>query len=193
MAKLLNPIEILHQQNAIDEQSNAQSFDVLQNNAPSLGFGQNVALIVKECNSAELCHYYSDGAWSLHQLLIGLLSISGNANVYISSFAMSETAVRTISALQESGAIKSLHCVIDNRVETRSAGSLQLLKSISTRIALRACHAKVTLLYGEKCNIAIIGSANYTENKRMEVGFVSKNKETCDFHKQWTENILNNG
>lgn len=188
--RLINASALVQEQDKLDNVSNNGSFSCLVAVNGSVGFSDNVMDIVAQIKGNDSCHFYTDGAWNMHQLLVGLLEITGAAHIYLSSFAMSETAVRTIHSLQDIGVIKSLHCVIDNRVETRSAGSLQLLKSISSSISLRPCHAKTTVIEGELCSLVIIGSANYTENKRMEVGFVDSNPETCAFHKSWIKKIL---
>lgn len=136
-------------------------------------------------------HWVSDGAWSMHHLLIGLLGISGPAEVYISSYAMGETPARILSRLKSEGNITKLHCVLDNRVDVRTAGSLQLIKSIADSYALIDTHAKVTLLINDSFSIAVIGSANYTENVRYETGIITMSKVAVDLHLNWIKNELN--
>lgn len=147
--------------------------------------------ILLQLSSYECTHFYTDGEWSMHHLLTALLQITGPADVYLSTYAVSETSCRTLAQLRnDKGVIKSLSCVIDNRVDTRSANSLQLLRGISDRIILRACHAKATVIMGDQCSITVIGSANYTENKRMEVGIIDTTVPVADFHRSWITKIL---
>jgi len=136
-------------------------------------------------------HFVNKGFWNMHELLPLLLEHTGPANVTISTYAVSETAARTLALLMDQKQILSLTAIIDNRVDTRSAGSLQLLRSICDKISLVSCHAKVTLLHNDHHDMVIIGSANYTENKRYEVGFISQCGEAFKFHNSWITDAIN--
>lgn len=134
--------------------------------------------------------WHSAGDWSMHQLLEALLQKTGPAHVLISSYAFSETPTRRLAILKDNGLIKSLRLIIDNRVETRTAGSLQLLKGIADEMTMVATHAKVTLIRNSTWQISVIGSANYTTNVRHEAGIISCDMNTYGFNKQWIEKAL---
>lgn len=135
-------------------------------------------------------HFVNKDFWNNHDLLLLLLDITGPAHMIMSTYAVSETPARILTRLKDEKLLLSLTAIIDNRVDTRSAGSLQLLRSISDRISLAPCHAKVTLLYNNDYFITLVGSANYTENKRYEVGVLCDDKDTLDFHRSWIENAI---
>lgn len=137
--------------------------------------------------------WVSDGNWSMHQLLMGLLDITGPASVHIATYAMGETPARIILQLKEAGLITELYCAIDNRVDTRSAGSLQLIMSISDRYVLDDIHAKVTVIENDEWTITVIGSANYTENKRKEAGVIILTRTAADQQLLWIKKCLNDG
>lgn len=137
-------------------------------------------------------HWVSDGAWSMHELLMGLLGITGPADVYISSYAMGETPARILARLKNDGVIKKLSCVLDNRIDVRTAGSLQLIKGIADRYALIDTHAKVTVIVNDDYHVAVIGSANYTENVRYEAGIITMRRAAVDLHLKWINHELDN-
>ncbi len=137
--------------------------------------------------------WVSEGKWSMHELLLELLNITGAANVFISSYAMSETPARILAQLKESGMIKTLHCVLDNRVDVRSAGSLQIMRSICKSLVLVKTHAKVTVIVNEAWQLAVIGSANYTENERYEAGIITLNPEAVELQLNWMEKAFTDG
>ena len=143
---------------------------------------QTVVSLVDQSN---IVFWKSQGDWSMHQMLLALLNLSGPADVYISSYAMGETPARVIAQLVESGVILSLNCVLDNRIEVRTAGSLQLIRSICTNYALIDTHAKVTIIQNADWNLCVIGSANYTENKRFEAGTICNDHPVADLHISW--------
>jgi len=136
-------------------------------------------------------HFVNKGYWDMHELLMMLLDLTGPAHLAFSSYAISETAARAFAALKESGQLLSITAVIDNRSDTRSAGSLQLLRGVCDRLTLCACHAKVSLLYNDYAEMTVMGSANYTENKRYEAGMISSVGDTRLFHQKWMEEAIN--
>jgi hypothetical protein len=137
--------------------------------------------------------WVSDGRWSMHELLMALLDLTGPAEVHISSYALSETAARFLVQLKEAGNITGLYCVLDSRVDTRTAHSLQVIKSIADDYALVDTHAKVTVITNDEWHIAVIGSANYTENSRYEAGVIICTKEAADMQIQWIKKALKDG
>ncbi len=137
--------------------------------------------------------WVSDGKWSMHELLLELLNITGAGDVFISSYAMSETPARILTQLKNSGIIKTLHCVLDNRVDVRSAGSHQLMMAMCNRLVLVKTHAKVTVIVNDQWKLAVIGSANYTENERYEAGVITLNNDAVDLQLRWMEKAFSDG
>jgi len=135
-------------------------------------------------------HFMNKGYWDMHELLLMLLDLTGPAHLTFSSYAISETAARAFAGLKENGQLLSISGVIDNRSDTRSAGSLQLLRGVCDRLTLCPCHAKVSLLHNDFADTTVIGSANYTENKRYEAGMICSERETRLFHQKWMEEAI---
>jgi hypothetical protein len=137
--------------------------------------------------------WVSNGDWSMHELLLELLNITGPATVHISSYAMGETPARILAQLKNTGMIRDLHCVLDSRIDVRTAGSFQLIKSISDEIVLVDTHAKVTVIKNDLWSIGVIGSANYTENKRYESGIISTHHEVANMQLKWINKAIKDG
>lgn len=132
-------------------------------------------------------HWMSDGEWSMHELLLSLLEgMTDNPHVYISSYAFSDKPARMIADAVEALSI-SLYCVVDNRIDTRSADALNILRNCCKKMKLIDTHAKVTLIRYYDKHICIIGSANYTTNKRYECGVITCSRDVFHFHKSWME------
>ena len=149
--------------------------------------------VIKLIQAGADIFWVSDGKWSMHELLLSILNLTGPADVYISSYAMSETPARILTQLKNAGDIKTLHCVLDNRVDVRSAGSYQLMLSMSDRLVLVRTHAKVTIIKNDHWHIAVVGSANYTENERYEAGVVSCSEEIVQMQLRWIEKAFKDG
>lgn len=136
-------------------------------------------------------HWVSDGDWSMHELLLALLGAWVNTDVYLSSYAFSEKPARLLADLVNEHRILNLYCLVDNRIDTRSASALTLVQNCSTKTKLVATHAKVTVIEAWNSCYTVIGSANYTENKRYEAGIVCTERAVADFHKKWMQDELN--
>lgn len=153
---------------------------------PSPKLSEVLALI----DHGRTIHWVSEGDWSMHQLLEALLERTGPAEVWISSYAFSELPARTIANLRALGTISRLHCIIDSRIDVRSASALTILRNTSTRLKLCHTHAKVTILKNKEWLIAVSGSANYTVNKRYEAGMITTDPTVSSFHLKWISNEL---
>ncbi len=145
-----------------------------------------LALISKQST----LYWVNNGEWNMHDMLVGLLSITGPGEVSMCTYATSETAARTLARLKASGMITKLNILIDHRVEVRSANSLQLLTATADQLMLKPAHAKVTIIQNANWDLVVIGSANYTENKRYEVGIISTHLDAVAFNLNWFNNSI---
>lgn len=147
--------------------------------------------IMKNVSPGVCVFWVSNGDWSMHEMLLALLEKTGPADVWMSTYAMNETAARVISQLKDENVIEHLYCLLDDRVDVRSAGSLQLIRAMTDKCTLLHTHAKVTAIRNSKFKISVIGSANYTENKRFEAGIVVCDDKVTDQQISWIEKALN--
>lgn len=155
---------------------------------------QSLALadVVKLVQPKAVVLWVSASEWCMHDMLVALLSITGPAEVMISSYAMSENPTRIISKLKDSGMITKLSMLLDNRVDVRSAGSYQLCQAICDKIKLIKTHAKVTVITNKEWQLAVIGSANYTDNTRYESGVIVINEAAVQMQLLWMNKAFEN-
>ena len=140
----------------------------------------------------QILPFVSLGDWSTHDLLFFLLEQTGPARVYLTTWAISEYAIRQLYNLIEQGMIIELKGIFDYRNGIRKPGELQFLEKISTEIKPAKCHAKVTVLENDNWGISIVGSANYTRNPRIEAGVLFTLKDVAAFERNWIERELSN-
>jgi len=134
--------------------------------------------------------FFTAGEFSMHQLLQHLLTITGPADVYISTWTLKEEPARLLYLLKKEGKIKRLYCVFDYRIRTLDAKHFDFIEKIIDGYALTKCHAKVMAIDGELCGISVISSANMSNNPRIEAGVISCNKESMEFHKGWIMDVV---
>lgn len=133
----------------------------------------------------------SDGDWSMHHLLEYLLEKYGPAEVWVSSFSITEVAIRTFLNLQEKGLIQQLHCLFDFTVKRHKTGLLFFASHIVSEIAIDKCHAKLILIRSEKVTITVVASANFNINDKKEVAIIHFSQWFFEFYLnkliQWME------
>jgi hypothetical protein len=124
--------------------------------------------------------YFSDGEFSMHQLIEHVIEQTGPAKMALSSFSITEVAVRTFQRLIENKQIQSLACLFDFTVRRHKLGLLFFANNIVTKIAIAKCHAKVIVIYNAKYYVTIISSANLNINDKLEAGIISTDREIFD-------------
>ncbi len=146
---------------------------------------ERVQEVIGAVAMGDTIHYVSLAEWSMHDLLFHLLRQTGPADVYVATWSVSEDAVRQLIAKVNDGSIRKISGVFDWRVKLRNPEALALAKFNIADIRLTTCHAKVTVIENDHWSIVIVGSANYTNNPRIEAGVISCDKTAAEFHKTW--------
>lgn len=149
--------------------------------------------ILGEIEQNETIHLPALAKWSSHELIEYLTTlIGGKCNVYLTSWSVKSTAVKTLLALMSNGFILQLRCVFDPRIKTQCPEAWQLADYNLEIIKLYKCHAKVTVIENEEWGISIVSSANLTRNPRIECYVISTDKNVANFHKQWILDVIDN-
>jgi len=141
--------------------------------------------VIGKIEQNQTIHYVTAGDWSTHDLIFYLTEQIGPVHLIGATWSISEPAcIQVINALN-AGKILSMRFIFDWRVKVRSPKALQLAKMNMNDIRLTTCHAKVSVLYNQNWIVCINGSANYTNNPRIESGMICTIPEIGLFHKKW--------
>lgn len=97
---------------------------------------------------------------------------TGPAKVRISSFSITETAIRSFVRLQESGLITSLTCLFDLSVKRYRVGLLFFASNVISEIGMTNIHAKMAFIENENWKVIVITSANLNINDKKEAGVI---------------------
>lgn len=147
--------------------------------------GKRVADVIGPIEPGKIIHYKTKGKWSTHQVLAYLLSVSGPAEVHLSTYTASEDPIRFIVQSLQQGLITDLHCIFDYRIRTYNAAAFQLIQANCSNIGLVKNHSKVLVVQNEKWQLTAITSSNLNNNARVEVGVLFTDPETAQFHRNW--------
>lgn len=137
--------------------------------------------------------YVSRGDWSHFELLEYILNNIQPAQLYFSTWSISELSARKLVGWLDSGRITSVVALVDFRAKNRHPAAYHLARHHISDMRVGSCHAKVTVLKHAAGYVTIVGSANWTENPRIEAGIISTNESTGLGHIKWIQECVSNG
>lgn len=126
----------------------------------------------------------SNADWSMHQLLEYLVLKTGPAKVSISSFSITEVAIRTFLNLKDAGLIQRLDCLFDFTVKQHKAGLLFFTSNVADSISISKCHAKLILIENDMFSLTVVGSPNFNVNDKKEVMVIHSDRWFFDFYNE---------
>ena len=138
-------------------------------------------------------HFVSKGDWSLWELVEYLLGGIDSAELFFSTWSISELSARKLVEWLDEGKLTGLHAVLDYRARNRHPEAFHLAKHNIADLRVTNCHAKVAVLVHSGGILSVVGSANWTENPRIEAGMISAIESTGKMHLQWIKEVLKNG
>lgn len=126
--------------------------------------------------------YYSEGEFSMHELIEHVLHhYNEPALVRISSFSITENAVRTFLRLKEEKLICDLTLLLDTNVKRHKLSMLFFGANVANEIRLTKNHSKIVLLHYLNRLITIVSSANLNINDKIEAGIITNDSLTWDY------------
>jgi len=129
--------------------------------------------------------FQTDGAWSNYHLLEYMLDLAGPADVYFTTWSISEVAITKFLSWKNAGRITDLHAIIDVGLRNRKPAIYHQAIAAFPNLKVAHCHAKATVVLSATHHITFIGSANYTKNPRKEVGVIIWDEAIALANKQW--------
>lgn len=148
--------------------------------------------MLKNLEPNQSIKYVTKGAWSMHELLEKLLLKTGPADVWITTWTITENPLRTILRLARSGKIKTITALLDHRIGKRVPKALQFAEGIMSQLKLVNIHAKTLVIINEEWAVSVVSTANFSKNNRIECGVISTAREDAEFDKTWIQNIIDN-
>lgn len=144
--------------------------------------------LVKIPYALEQGHYIefvSDGSWSTHQLVETIIKKTGPVDLILTTWAMTEKPLRSLTRLKQKGQITNLQGLVDKKIKHHNPKAWGMMQMVFDSITPVSCHAKVTLLKNEDWQMSILSSANWTVNRRLEAGTINCTPESYEFHHKW--------
>lgn len=143
-------------------------------------------------NKGKTYHFVTGGQWSLHELVGFVLTKTGPANVWLSTWAITENPARAFLSWKESGLISNLYGIFDYKIKEQKSATFNLCENFFTKIHLTKCHAKVVVIRNNEWGVSISTSANLTRNPRIERGIICVSETVADSDINWMNAIMSN-
>lgn len=151
-----------------------------------MGRKVEVLAALEDFTAGQCMVFRTEGKWSSHELLAQLLRLTGPAEVCISTYSMTEDPVRMLVNQLSTGQITKLQVICDTRFTAQQAAAHQLAKA-NFHLHLCHVHAKCMTISNDRWSLSVIGSANFTRNKRLECGVIIDDAAICAFNRKWIE------
>ncbi|OQX93048.1 MAG: hypothetical protein B6I17_04555 [Tenericutes bacterium 4572_104] len=151
-----------------------------------------IASEIAEIVPDQYYHFFTEGRWSFHELLLYLLSFSGPAKVSITSFSISEVTLRTFLSAIELGHITNLELILNTSVTRNKTALLFFANNIVKKIGLSRNHMKLILIENDKFKIVVNQSANATPNNSEETGVICTHKKIYEIYNRKFNQLLDN-
>lgn len=136
-------------------------------------------------------HFVTNGEFSLHELAEAIVNRYGSAQrIILSTFSFTELPARTLARLKDEGKVGQVFALVDVRARANYPGVFQQLDIICDALASVPVHAKVTIFEYDNYCITLTGSANWTTNRRYEIGHITLRSQDANFHKNWILNAI---
>lgn len=145
--------------------------------------------VVGELQQNEHVHVPSFASWSMHDVLAHIVAQTGPADVWITSWTITELPVRRILELVDQGAIRSLRMLLSERVEAMNPAAHQLAR-FNMDVRLTKIHAKCIVVLNDEWGITVSGSANLTTNPRIEKYVICTHRSAALDELAWIDQVL---
>jgi len=146
---------------------------------------------IGEINDGESIHFVSGALWSTHDLVEYILQQIGPATITACSWSFSNPGIEKFARLCDKGLIVESYMLLDWRIHQRASEAATYMSANCTAFATTSIHAKVTVLTNDEYAVAIVGSANWTNNPRIEAGVLTADRKIAEFHKSWIMDEIN--
>lgn len=155
--------------------------------------GQALADVVGVLERNTDLHFVTAGSWALHDLALYCARAIGPCDFVGFTWSLTGPASDVLIKAKLDGVFRSMKMVVDGSMSKWSRGALSQLEPHSEATRVLGIHAKGFLLSNSSWCVAVVSSANFSNNPRIEAGVLSTVPAVFQFHSTWLERVLFNG
>lgn len=151
---------------------------------------KNIAEAIGEIGPDQFIWVPSLGNWSAHNMATYLAAQIGRCEMWFSSWAISENPIRKLITNEH---INLRGAVLSDRTPTECPAAHQLLVANLDSILLTKNHSKGFVLIGEELSVSVTMTANFTENRRVELYSITTNERVIEAHLSLYKTLIDEG
>jgi hypothetical protein len=179
-----------------NSESQSNKFEVYPSlaklNFLNLSSAKELSSSFEDFNDKTAYHYISNGKVSSYQLVNFFLDkFCQTATLYITTWGMTELAIRNLASRKKAGQIKELYFVFSEQTKVNKANEFQLAISIATAYKMMPCHAKIYLIKTDSYQVSIITSANLNRNNKLEAGTITGDLSVYEGYSKFLSHAIN--
>jgi hypothetical protein len=130
------------------------------------------------CNQTQA--FFSKGDWQLYHLLEWLLNQTGESDLFISSYSVSDEFLRQLNRMQKANLINTCAVLLDYRTARKALRLSLFTANIADEVLLGNNHSKIILAKNDSWRISVVTSQNQTRGNRYEAGMISTEPDIYD-------------
>lgn len=136
---------------------------------------------------------YLSNAVQVADVLEWILEQVGEAEVWQTSFSVSEEFLRRLFFIEKSGRVKAFHLVLDHKATNKTLKLWAFISQVIERTYLADNHSKILLVKSFAGDtVCVVTSQNLTRGNRSESAFITTDKEIfATLHSQVDDLISN--
>jgi len=135
-----------------------------------------------DLSQSDFIPYFSTGNIQLYHVVEQLLEQTGKADLFISSYTVSEEFIRKLFNLSEKKLIAHLSMLIDSRNAQKTQHLSWFLASVANEVYLADNHSKIILISNQQVKVTVITSQNQTRGNRYEAGIITTDLSIYAFY-----------
>ena len=166
------------------------------------GGGKRTSLQVAEeiigtVRAGDRLHIVTDGWWAMEEPICIVAEQLGPCDFHMITWAINDDAVLRLAEAMRVGHVRHVRAVIDERMKVLRPAALDILQTAvgPGNLGIFACHAKAYVLrqVDGPMAVAMVGSANWTQNPRPESLVIDADPRAATVYASWVDDILDSG
>ena len=136
---------------------------------------------------------YLSNVLQVADILEWILEQVGTAEVWQTSFSISEEFLRRLFFIEKSGQVKRFNLVLDHKATNKTLKLWAFITQVIERTYLADNHSKILLVRSEAGDtVSVVTSQNLTRGNRSESAFITTDKEIFNTLHEQVEDLIRN-
>lgn len=136
---------------------------------------------------------YLSNVLQVADILEWILEQVGTAEVWQTSFSISEEFLRRLFFIEKSGQVKRFNLVLDHKATNKTLKLWAFITQVIERTYLADNHSKILLVRSDAGDtVSVVTSQNLTRGNRSESAFITTDKEIFDTLHAQVEDLITN-